>query len=137
MSYDIFVIDLPPDITDVDQIPANFKAGPLGPRGPIINAIRRVVPEAMFDEAGWASLDGGDHSIEINLGLDDPVESFAFHLRGGEKALFVAAAILDELGLRAVAPGTESGLFTLGAATHAYAVWRAYRDRAAGSGNNK
>ena len=133
MSYDIFVLDLPADITDVDQIPADFKAGHLGPRAAIVDAIRRVVPEAAFDETGWASIDGADYSVEINLGTEDPVDSFAFHLRGGEEALFVVANILDTLGFRAVAPGTESGLFTLGTATQAYARWRAYRDHVAGS----
>lgn len=133
MSYDIFVLDLPADITDVDQIPADFKPGSIGSRATIIDGIRRVVPEVAFDETGWASIDGADYSIEINLGTEDPVESFAFHLRGGEEALFTAANILDTLGLRAVAPGTESGLFTLGTAGQAYATWRRYRDHAAGA----
>jgi hypothetical protein len=56
---------------------------------------------------------------------------FAFHLRGGEEGLFVVAEILAALGVRAFAPGTESGLFELDRASEAFLRWRACRDQVA------
>jgi hypothetical protein len=66
-------------------------------------------------------------SIEVNLGESDPVEGFAFHIRGGDKALFVVAEIPDMLGLRALAPEAESGLFTVDMTAPVFAAWRADR----------
>jgi hypothetical protein len=129
MSYDIFVRDLPAAAASIEDIPDDFSPKPLGPRGRIVNAVRRA--GGVLDESGWASIEGPGYSIEVNLGLDDPVSSFAFHVRGGDTALFVVWDVLNELGCRALAPGTDSGFFELGADTlEAYARWRAYRDHA-------
>jgi hypothetical protein len=133
MSFDVFVQDLPPDIQAVAEIPDDFKPRSLGPRSGLIDAIRRVVPAAVFDKAGWAAIEGPNYSIDVNLGTADPVQSFTFHVRGANEALFIVADILDALGLRALAAGSESGLFTLGTAAPAYAAWRAYRARVADS----
>jgi hypothetical protein len=48
-----------------------------------------------------------------NVGSDDPVNSVAFHVRGNSAALFIVAEILNRLGLRAVAPGTQTASFAL------------------------
>ena len=127
MSFDIFVQDLPLGVAAIDEIADDFVPGSLGPRARIVEAIRRLVPEVTFDADGWADIERPDYALEINLGVSDPVKSFAFHLRGdaGDTALFVVAAILEELGLRALAPGTASGFFELEAdAREAYARWR-------------
>ena len=46
-------------------------------------AIRKVAPEMRFESLEWGTIDGEDYSIEVNIGADDPVMGFAFHLRGG------------------------------------------------------
>ncbi len=129
MSFDVFVQDLPPNVRDVAEIPDDFEPRSLGPRSVLIEAIQRVVPAAVFDKLGWASIEGPNYSIDVSFGTADPVQSFAFHVRGADEALFIVAHILDALGLRALAPSSESGLFTLGTAAPAYAAWRAYRAR--------
>lgn len=50
MSWDIFVMDLPPDAETIEAIPGDFVPHPLGPRSDIIAAIRAVVPFADFTE---------------------------------------------------------------------------------------
>jgi hypothetical protein len=80
-----------------------------------------------FTRPDWGTIDAGDYSIEIDIGLDDPVMRFAFHLRGGERGLFQVADILAALGVRAFAPNTESGLFDR--VSEAFSQWRSYRDR--------
>lgn len=127
MSYDIFVQDLPANAASIADIPGDFTPRGLGPRATIVEAIRRAAPGVLFDETGWAAIDGPDYSIEVSLGVEDPVQSFAFHVRGGAASLFVVATILDDLGYRALAPDTESGFFRLERdARDAYARWRAY-----------
>jgi hypothetical protein len=129
MSFDVFVQDLPPSARSVAEIPGDFQPQPLGKRSLIIEAIKHVVPSANFSDPTWGTIDGKGYSIEINMGAADPVRSFAFHLRGGQEALFVVAEILAELRLRALAPGTESGFFDLGELQPAYARWKAYRNQ--------
>jgi hypothetical protein len=54
------------------------------------------------------------------------------HVRGSTKALLVVAGVLDELGLRALAPGTESGFFELSELGVAFSEWQAYRRQVVG-----
>jgi hypothetical protein len=132
MSFDVFVQDLPPSARSVEEIPGDFQPQPLGKRSVLIKAIKRVVPSANFSDPTWGTIDGEGYSIEINIGEEDLVSCFAFHIRGGQEALFVVADILAELRLRALAPGTESGFFDLGELASAYARWKAYRNQVVG-----
>ena len=50
-------------------------------------------------------------SIELNLGSDEELQDFALHVRGDERAPTVVAHILGELGMRALDPSSDSGLF--------------------------
>jgi hypothetical protein len=129
MSFDIFVQDLPETARSVQEIPADFEPRPIGLRAAIIDGIQRIVPEAVFDEPAWGSIDGEGYSIEINIGSDEIVQGFAFHIRGGRGAIEVVARILDGLKLRALAPGTRSGFFTMDELGPAFATWEDYRDR--------
>jgi hypothetical protein len=111
MSYDIFVQDVPANATSIADIPGDFTPRGLGPRAPIVEAIRRAAPGVVFDETGWGAIDAPDYSIAVSLAVEDPVQSFAFHVRSGQESLFVVATILDDLGYRAVVPDTETASF--------------------------
>jgi len=129
MSFDIFVQDIPAAAKSVDEIPEDFVPKPIGTRSAVVASISKVAPEVKFSSPEWGTIDGDGYWIDVNLGLNDPVTSFAFHLYGGEGGLFIIANILDELGARAFAPGTESGLFELNRTTKAFLRWRQYRDQ--------
>ena len=129
MSFDIFVQDIPVDLKSVNDMPDDFAPQPIGARSSVLSAIRKVAPEVEFARSGWGTINGDGYSIEVNLGLDDPVIGFAFHLRGSEDGLFLVADILAALGVRAFAPGTASGLFEVDRACEAFSRWRAYRNR--------
>lgn len=132
MSWDIFVQDLPADAKTLEEITGDFKPKPIGLRNEIIAKIKEVVPSADFADPSWGLIDGGDFSIEVNVGNDEPTTSFAFHVRGGDAAIGVVAAILKHLGLRAIDCQT-SCFFEPGAeATKSFQAWRAYRDRVVG-----
>ncbi len=128
MSWDILVLDLPADAETVEAIPADFAPRPLGPRSDIIAAIRSVAPCADFTDPAWGHIDAPTFSIEVNLGHDEVVSSFALHVRGGDEAIACVAAILDTLGVRAI--DTSSGdFFNREAAVESVKRWRRYRDQ--------
>lgn len=132
MSWDIFVQDLPSDSRSVADIPDDFLPQPLMPRSDLIARIREVVPEADFSDPAWGVVEGPDYSIEINVGDDDPVSSFAFHVRGGDLAAGVVAAILDHLGLRGLDTAQDesgTGFFDPATAVNSLRRWRSFRDR--------
>lgn len=135
MSYDVFVQDLPPEARSADEIPDDFVPGPIGTRTQVLAAIQEVAPAADASRPDWILIDGPDFALEVALGEEEELTEFAFHARGGADALAVIAAILTRLGLRALDPQAEGGLFAPGPdAAAAFARWRAYRDRVADRG---
>jgi hypothetical protein len=129
VSWDIYVQDIPPSVKSVSEMPADFAPRPLGRRSDIIARIREVVPNADFTSPAWGLIDGPDFSIEVSMRDMDPVNSFAFHVRGGDLAAFVVADILRHLGFRAFDPSSPSGIFELdGDPTAGLRRWRHYRD---------
>ena len=129
MSFDVFVQDIPASAKSVDEIREDFVPKPIGTRSAVVASISKVAPEVKFSSPEWGTIDGDGYRLDVNLGLNDPVTTFAFHLYGGEEGLFIIADILGELGARALAPGTESGLFELDRTTEAFLRWREYRNK--------
>jgi len=132
MSWDIFVQDIPREFTSVSVIPDDFDPKPIGSRTEIIEKICEVVPNVDFTNPTWGLIHGDGYSIEVNIGDEDPLMSFAFHIRGGDQAAFVIADILDRLNLRAFDPQSDSGIFSLANGVESLRKWRAYRDRVVG-----
>lgn len=127
MSWDIFVMDLPSDAETIEAIPADFVSRPLGPRADIIAAILRVVPYANFTDPAWGQIDAPTFSIEVNLGDDELVDSFALHVRGSKEAVACVVAILAALGVRAV-DASSGDFFDRETALESFERWRSYRD---------
>jgi hypothetical protein len=127
MSFDVFVQDLPPDARSVAEIPDDFAPRPIGRREDIIAGILRAAPSADFTDSTWGHIGGPGFSIEVNIRPGEILQSFAFHVRGSEEALFVITEILAVLKLRAIAPGTKSGFFEPAELGEAYLKWQAYR----------
>jgi hypothetical protein len=134
VSFDVFVQDLPPDARTVADIPGDFAPRPIGRRSDIVAGILRVAPYADFADPTWGQIVWPGFSIEVNMGPDEVLDSFAFHVRGGQEALLIVADILRELRLRAIVPGTESGFFELSELAPAYVRWQAHRQRMVGGG---
>jgi hypothetical protein len=129
MSWDIFVQDLPADAESVADIPRDYSGKPIGPRAELIEKIRQVVPSADFSDPSWGFIEGETFSIEVNVGEDEITESFAFHVRGGEEAVGVVAAILSHLDLRAI-DGQTGEFFEWGEeALQSFRRWKAFRDQ--------
>jgi hypothetical protein len=129
VSWDIFVQDLPPGIASIDDIPEDFEPAVIGRRSEVIAKVSALYPEANFRDPSWGVLDLPGCSIELNLGSDEELDGFAFHVRGDERAPTVVAHILGKLGMRALDPSSDSGLFEQDAIlrSESFARWQSYR----------
>jgi len=124
-------MDLPKDAQTLDDIPRDWAGQSLGQRDRLITEILTVVPRADFSDPTWGTVDGPDFSIEISMGRNESVDCITFHVRGGDGALNILAAILERLHLKAVDPQARDGsLFTPESAAVSIAAWRHYRDSA-------
>lgn len=130
MSWDIFVQDVPVDAKKIADIPDDFKPAPIGKHSDVIQKIREIVPFADFTDPEWGYIDGEGFSIEVNIPDDDDLlMGFAFHVRGGVTAVGIIADILDQLGLRAIDGGSDTGFFDRDKAQASLLRWRTYRDQ--------
>ena len=127
MSWDIFVQDIPSDARMIDDIPDDFVPATIGRRSEIIEKIKEIVPFADFSDPAWGTIEGTDYSIEVNLGADESIDSFAFHVRGDDVAAGLVSDILKHLNLRAFDGGTGD-IFDHERAAAGLKKWRAYRD---------
>ncbi|MEO5923818.1 MAG: hypothetical protein ABIR70_08340 [Bryobacteraceae bacterium] len=128
MSWDIFVQDLPQSARSIDEIPEDFRPGLIGRKSDLISEITKVVPFADFSDRSWGRIDGPGFSIEVNLGIDEDVQHFAFHVRGDDIAAAVVVDILACLRLRALDPSSASGILDMNSDyTASMQKWRLYR----------
>ncbi|HEY1788472.1 MAG TPA: hypothetical protein VGJ73_09970 [Verrucomicrobiae bacterium] len=127
MSWDIFVSNFPADAKTVDDVPDDFVGKPIGSRHEVIAKIREVIPTAVFPDKSWGKIEGPGLDIEISLGDEEIVKSFAFHVRGSEESAACIADILRHLKLRAVDSGT-GGFFDLDRPADGIQRWKEYRD---------
>ena len=100
MSWDLIAMDFPIYAKSVNDIPKGFEPTHLGNRSEIIAQIKQVAPNADFGDQSWGIIVGQDWSIELSMGSEDICKSIGFHLRGGDVAVRVVAAILNDLKLR-------------------------------------
>lgn len=114
MSRDIFVQDVPEGIRSVAEIPEDWVAGSLPCTSDEVRAaVLELCPTADFVDAKWGIVDLPGVSIEVNVGDDTPLDSFALHVRARDKEVadeFIRS-LLDRLGVRAFDIDSESGIF--------------------------
>lgn len=125
MSWDIHISDLP-EVQSISDIPEDFRPQSLGSRSALIAKIVDIFPFADFSDPSWGIIDGDGWSIEINIGKDMECDGIMLHVRG-KGAVPAVAAIVDQLGLRAI--DIQSGkFFQRDAANESFNSWRSYRD---------
>jgi hypothetical protein len=131
MSWDIYVMEIPPEVTCVDDLPKDYDPGPIGTRAEIVSKITEICPIADFSSGlDWGTISGPGLAIDVNIGEEEPVMCVAFHIYGGEAVAGVVADILDGLGHRAFecGGGSKTGFFDRATADASFRQWREYRD---------
>ena len=132
MSWDLFIQDLPKGINSIAEIPEDFAPQPLGRRDELIARIKELVPGADFSDPSWGVIDGPGYSVEVNMGQAEEVDSFAFHVRGGDLVVGLIADLLDHLKVGALDPQSDTGIFQRDKALESLRRWREYRDQVVG-----
>ena len=129
MSWDLFVMKLPPGLKEVEDLPGDFQPPLIGTRDGVIAEIRKIAPEADFSNPEWGIIEGADFSIEISLGKEVMINSFALHVRGVDAAILNITRILDQLGLGAIDCQTSRFFEPGPAAIESLRMWREFRNR--------
>ena len=127
MSWDVFVQDFP-DVGTLEEMPDDFEPKTIGKRQDVINKIKEVVPFADFSDPSWGVIDTEFFSIELNMGDEEDISSFAFHVRGGSGGGACVAQILKHLGLNAVDSATGD-FFDFDNPEYGFKKWKKYRDK--------
>jgi hypothetical protein len=71
----VVLTKLPPEVTSVCQLPAGFKAQPLGSRAEVLSLIAELCPDADFSDPALVTWNRGSAQVEFILGENDPLES--------------------------------------------------------------
>jgi hypothetical protein len=129
MSWDIVVVDIPPHIKSVRDIPKGLITPSLGKRAEIIDKIKAIIPAANFPNPDWGLINGPGWSIEVRLGETKECSSFSLYLRGGDGAFRALVAILEGLNLRAIDCQTSEFFDAGKEGMESFEQWKEYRDR--------
>lgn len=126
MSWDIYIQDLPKNITSIQDIGDDFKPKPLGKKNEIIQKIKTILPHVDFSDPSWGIFENENFSIEFNLGNDKICQSIGLHVRGEGEAPTLIQKILDHLNYQAL--DAEAGdIFKLDQAKKSFKNWQNYR----------
>jgi len=129
MSWDIFVQDLPEGINSIEDIPRDFRPKPFLARARIAEVFKEVAPFTDFSDPKWWRIRCDAFSIEVNIGVENPSNGFALHIRGSEEAAGLVAEILQRLGVRALDTASDTGFFNAEKGKESFRKWQAYRNQ--------
>ena len=102
MSWEILVQDLP-DVATLEDVPDDFRPGPIGTREELTARIKEVAPDA-DEQDSWLFVQNADVDLSIQFHMEDPqlVRYLMIHVHGGANSKAYVARIIGKLGLRAV-----------------------------------
>jgi hypothetical protein len=114
VSRDIIVQDIPWDAVCVRDIDKEWKPQALPfCRQDVIAAVMQAAPSADFSDPAWGQVELPGVHIDVNIANHVPLESFALHVLGSDRAAadeFIRS-LLKGLGARALDSESETGLF--------------------------
>ena len=131
MSWDVFIMRFPSDITTSEEIPESWNPENIGTVAAVRSAINELVPAMVWDSTGWGSGTGDGFSVEVPLTEPDdtPINGVTLMFRGGGDAPFLAMALAERLDARALGGGE---FLEPGNADAALAEWHRFRAKALG-----
>ncbi|MEW1865489.1 hypothetical protein AB0399_34785 [Streptomyces sp. NPDC088194] len=134
MSWDVFIMQFPPEVGAIDEIPDDWDPPSLGTGRDVRGVLSKVLSGIEFSPNGWGDYEGPGFSIStpVNEADDAPVTGVSLFIHGDSEAAAPAAlAVADALKARAFETGSGDFL-TADSARSALDAWRAYRDRVLG-----
>jgi hypothetical protein len=114
VSRDIIVQDIPADARSTLDIADDWRPAALPFDGQrVVDVVTALAPGADFSDPSWGVVDLPGASIEVSVPQGAPLEYFAVHVRGPDKAVADAfiTDLLAQLGVRAFDTDAASGIF--------------------------
>ncbi|WP_416968343.1 hypothetical protein [Streptomyces sp. 4F14] len=134
MSWDVYILRFPSELTGTDELPEGWEPPSLGTGREVRAVLARTLPGIVLGEDGWGDFDGPGVSLNLSVSGagDEPVTSVALHFYGGGPASApTALAVAEALTARALDLGSGDFL-TPDTARSALDAWRGYRDHVLG-----
>jgi hypothetical protein len=134
VSWDVFIMQFPPEAGAIDEIPDDWDPPSVGTGRDVRGVLSKVLPGIEFSPDGWGDYEGPGFSIStpVSEADDSPVTGVSLFIHGDSEAAAPAAlAVADALKARAFETGSGDFL-TADSARSALDAWRAYRDRVLG-----
>ncbi|HMG43518.1 MAG TPA: hypothetical protein VK611_19465 [Acidimicrobiales bacterium] len=135
MSWDVFIMRFPTDLSDARDIPSDWEPPRIGTNAEIRRTFLRLLPDLVVDHDGHARYEGPGFILNVDLsGPDDEVsEAVTLHFYGGGPgAAGVAVEITEALAARAISTG-GGGFLERATAMDDWRWWQRYRDHALGA----
>lgn len=101
MSWNVLLVELPAEARTVRDLPRDFAPNSLGPRDALIARLYKNLPSIDFTDPTWGTLDGGNYSIQFDMGEQLEVDTITLHVEGGEDALRAVQLAAQATGARA------------------------------------
>ncbi|MFG0285999.1 MAG: hypothetical protein ACF8R7_16400 [Phycisphaerales bacterium JB039] len=129
MSWDLFLQQLPAGITSIEDIPDDFRPGPIGTRREVEQLFRESFPGVTFDEPGFWNFRCDDGSIQMFLDESDPIGSIMLACRGGPGICRYIEALAQRWGHPIIDVQPKGGLLFPGqSCEESLERWSDYRD---------
>jgi len=128
MSWDLFILNIPSDITTMDDVPKNHEFEPLGLRTTLSEKIISILPETNFDDPTWGAYSTSTYQLEFSMGDDEICSGIMIHLRGDDQGLKCIDSLLNRLELRGVDMQTGQ-FFDLHIAHTSFKQFEVFKDR--------
>lgn len=101
MSWDVLLTRLPYSIKSVQELPDDYQPPPLGSRDEVDEALREAAPGIDLSDPEWGVLSGARWSMELDLGVKEPVDAITCHVSGGgDDVVHVIFRLAEELQCR-------------------------------------
>jgi hypothetical protein len=128
MSWDLLLLNLPPGIETIDQVPEDCDVN-LGPLQAVLTGLNQVFGDAIYlRDQTWGMLEGEHFSIEFNIGSKDPCESIMLHVRGDDSAIEPIKALCFQTGWSAFDTSSGELLNFHGDPAVGLRTWREWKD---------
>lgn len=101
MSWNVLLVELPPGARSVREVPRDFAPNSLGSRDALIARLQKKLPSIDFTDPTWGTLDGGNYSIQFDMGEELEVDTITLHVEGGEDAERAIQVAAQAIGSRA------------------------------------
>lgn len=132
MSWDVILMNVPPEITSANELGPDYGLLELGSRAEVVSILTQSCPQADFSDPTWGNLQTANFSIEFSIGKDDPVNTIMLYVRGSDRVIRIIEQICEDTGWRAF--DSVMGDFINFSKQHTvgFDKWRKYRDQLIG-----